>query len=71
MTERVTLPIEAGGELELDPLGNHLMLVGLGDPLTVGERFDVTRERIRQIQLTALAKIKSSPHAASLRDLLD
>ncbi|MDQ3841381.1 MAG: RNA polymerase sigma factor RpoD, partial [Actinomycetota bacterium] len=37
----------------------------------VGERFDVTRERIRQIQLTALAKIKSSPHAASLRDLLD
>jgi RNA polymerase primary sigma factor len=31
----------------------------------------VTRERIRQIQLTALAKIKSSPHAAGLRDLLD
>jgi RNA polymerase primary sigma factor len=45
-----------------------------GQPKTleeVGERFDVTRERIRQIQLTALAKIKSSPHAASLRDLLD
>src|SRR3954465_14984833 len=33
-----------------------------GQPKTleeVGERFDVTRERIRQIQLTALAKIKS------------
>jgi len=45
-----------------------------GQPKTleeVGERFDVTRERIRQIQLTALQKIKSSPHAASLRDLLD
>ena len=45
-----------------------------GQPKTleeVGERFDVTRERIRQIQLTALAKIKSSAHAASLRDLLD
>jgi RNA polymerase primary sigma factor len=45
-----------------------------GQPKTleeVGKRFDVTRERIRQIQLTALAKIKSSPHAASLRDLLD
>ena len=45
-----------------------------GQPKTleeVGERFDVTRERIRQIQLTALAKIKSSPHAAGLRDLLD
>ena len=45
-----------------------------GQPKTleeVGERFDVTRERIRQIQLTALAKIKTSAHAASLRDLLD
>jgi RNA polymerase primary sigma factor len=45
-----------------------------GQPKTleeVGEKFDVTRERIRQIQLTALAKIKSSPHAAGLRDLLD
>jgi len=45
-----------------------------GQPKTleeVGERFEVTRERIRQIQLTALAKIKTSPHAASLRDLLD
>ena len=45
-----------------------------GQPKTleeVGERFEVTRERIRQIQLTALAKIKTSPHAASLRDLLE
>ena len=45
-----------------------------GQPKTleeVGERFDVTRERIRQIQLTVLAKIKTSAHAASLRDLLD
>jgi RNA polymerase primary sigma factor len=45
-----------------------------GQPKTleeVGEKFDVTRERIRQIQLTALAKIKSSPHAAGLRDLLE
>jgi len=45
-----------------------------GQPKTleeVGERFDVTRERIRQIQLTALAKIKSGPHAPGLRDLLD
>ncbi|MDN5696952.1 MAG: sigma-70 family RNA polymerase sigma factor [Rubrobacter sp.] len=45
-----------------------------GQPKTleeVGERFDVTRERIRQIQLTALAKIKTSQHAAGLRDLLE
>ncbi len=45
-----------------------------GQPKTleeVGERFDVTRERIRQIQLTALAKIKTGHHAAGLRDLLE
>ena len=45
-----------------------------GQPKTleeVGERFDVTRERIRQIQITALSKIKGSAHAASLKDLLD
>ncbi len=45
-----------------------------GQPKTleeVGERFDVTRERIRQIQLTALSKIKSGPHAPGLRDLLE
>lgn len=36
------LPVPAGGELALDPLGSHLMLVGLADPLTTGERFDVT-----------------------------
>src|SRR4028118_286150 len=45
-----------------------------GQPKTleeVGERFDVTRERLRPTQTSALAKIKSSPPAASLRDLLD
>jgi len=42
MTEQMALPVAAGGELVFDPLGNHLMLVGLVDPLTNGERFDVT-----------------------------
>lgn len=42
MTEQVSLAIPAGGELVLDPLGDHLMLVGLADPLTAGETFDVT-----------------------------
>ena len=38
----MSLPVPAGGELVLDPLGSHLMLVGLADPLTTGERFDIT-----------------------------
>ena len=42
MTEQASLPVPAGGELVLDPLGDHLMLVDLADPLTAGERFDVT-----------------------------
>ena len=44
MTERVTLPVPAGGALVLDPLGSHLMLVGLATPLTSGETFDLTLE---------------------------
>jgi copper(I)-binding protein len=60
MTERVTLPIEAGGELELDPLGNHLMLVGLGDPLTVGERFDVTLQFAAVGDLTAEVEVRDT-----------
>ena len=42
MTEQTSLPVPADGELVLDPLGSHLMLVGLGDPLTNGEHFDIT-----------------------------
>lgn len=42
MTEQTALPVPADGGLVLAPLGNHLMLVGLVDPLTSGDRFDVT-----------------------------
>ena len=34
MTEQDALPVPAGGELELAPIGDHLMLVDLTDPLT-------------------------------------
>ncbi len=36
------MPVPSGGELELDPLGDHLMLVGLAAPLAAGETFDLT-----------------------------
>jgi copper(I)-binding protein len=42
MAEQMTMPIPAGGGLVLEPIGNHLMLVGLVDPLTNGETFDMT-----------------------------
>lgn len=42
MEEQNALPVPAGGELVLEPIGNHLMLVGLADPLTTGETLDLT-----------------------------
>ena len=42
MTEQAALPVPADGTLELDPLGDHLMLVDLVAPLTTGETFDLT-----------------------------
>ena len=44
------------------------------DPLTldeVGRRFGLTRERIRQIEAKALARLKAERAAHSLRDFLD
>ncbi len=37
----------------------------------IGEHFDVTRERIRQIEAKALRKIRKSEHIGVLRDFLD
>lgn len=37
----------------------------------IGKAFDVTRERIRQIEAKALRKIRLSPQAAALRSFLD
>jgi copper(I)-binding protein len=42
MEQQDALAVPAGGELVLEPIGNHLMLVDLADPLTTGETFDVT-----------------------------
>jgi len=42
MSEQMSVPVPAGGELVLEPLGTHLMLVDLVDPLTTGERFAIT-----------------------------
>lgn len=37
----------------------------------IGKKFDVTRERIRQIEAKALKKIRSSKHSDSLRSFFD
>ena len=57
MAPRRALDVPAGGELVLEPIGSHLMLVGLADPLTTGETFDVTLhfatagEQVVQVQV--------------------
>ena len=43
MTSRRSLPVRRR-QLVLDPLGDHLMLVDLVEPLTTGETFDMTLE---------------------------
>jgi RNA polymerase primary sigma factor len=52
-----------------------LLRFGIGElePHTlqaIGERFDVTRERIRQIEQTALQKLRVIPEVRTLQDLL-
>ena len=37
----------------------------------LGKRFDVTRERVRQIELRALRKLGEPPHAGGLEDFLE
>ena len=37
----------------------------------VGQMFNVTRERIRQIEANALAKLKTNVSSRALRELLD
>ena len=37
-----SMPVSPDQDIELDPLGSHLMLVDLAGPLTSGQKFDVT-----------------------------
>jgi len=37
----------------------------------VAKRFNLTRERIRQIETRALRKLRTPPHAGKLRDYVD
>jgi copper(I)-binding protein len=42
MQQVESFPIPAGGSLTLAPGGNHLMFMGLTEPLAVGETIDIT-----------------------------
>ena len=42
MAPVASLPVGPDDDLALDPLGDHVMLVGLAAPLTDGEQFDLT-----------------------------
>lgn len=44
MREVEAFEIEAGGEHVLEPMGDHIMLIGLKQPLKEGESFDITLE---------------------------
>jgi periplasmic copper chaperone A len=61
MTEQAALPVPAGGEIELDPLGDHLMLVDLVDPLTTGETFDVTLHFATAGDVPAEVEVRDDP----------
>jgi copper(I)-binding protein len=43
----VELALPAGQPVELEPGGSHVMLIGLADPLEVGESFDLTLQFTR------------------------
>ena len=60
MSEQLSLPVPAGGELVLEPLGDHLMLVGLVDPLTDGEQFDITLEFATAGDVTAEVEVRDT-----------
>ncbi len=48
--------------------------IGYAQPSTldeIGKRFGLTRERIRQIEISALRRIRESPSAPALRSLID
>jgi RNA polymerase sigma factor (sigma-70 family) len=59
--------------------GEHAILAlryGLdrGEPLTltaVGEQFNLSRERVRQIETEAIAKLRDPPNSNAARSLLD
>ncbi len=48
--------------------------IGYAQPSTldeIGKRFGLTRERIRQIEISALRRIRESPYAPALKSLID
>ena len=58
MTAQDALDVPAGGTLDLAPLGDHLMLVDLVDPLTTGETFDLTLQFATAGDVTVTVEVR-------------
>ena len=57
MREVASFPVPAGGELVLEPSGDHIMLMGLKEPLALDQSFPLTLSFDGQDDMTVDVKI--------------
>ena len=60
MQQVATLEIPAGGSLTLAPGGNHVMLIGLAEPLVAGETFTATLQFEKAPAQTVTVSVRDS-----------
>jgi copper(I)-binding protein len=60
MRQIMSLPLPAGETVELAPGGYHVMLIGLVDPLEVGETIDVTLTMASGAVRTVTAEVRDT-----------
>ena len=68
------LPFSAFSTPSMMSTGNRIVLLavgGISGILKVGKEFNVTRERIRQIEAKALRKLRHPSRSRKLKDYLD
>jgi len=60
MRQIMSLPLPAGETVELAPGGYHVMLIGLVDPLKVGDTIDVTLTMVSGAVRTVTAEVRDT-----------